>query len=195
MCPIAIANGSFVDCFMSYPILLRTTEYNGDICLWLRTQRFHFHKWIVLHKTNTGQIFATLARVAGHTFANVFGWQRIWDEANAMLAFVMLTRRRLWIHHCNQWCSFTEFARVFIGAFANIVINTIHTYSTWSNKMKWNEIKWNEIEIDANAIRMLFELHEIKFLLLIYFINETNRCEWIECDWLSGPSVDWFQIQ
>lgn len=104
---------------------MRAAEYDRDICLGLRAQRFHFDERIVVHETDAGQVFAPFARVAGHTFAHIVRRQWIRLEAYTVLALMILARGRLRVHHGNQWRAFAEFASEFVWAFAHVVVDAV----------------------------------------------------------------------
>lgn len=108
-------------------ILLCAAKHNCHIRLWLGAQRLHFHKRIVVHETDAGQIFASLARITGHTLAHIV--RRLWIglEANTVLALVILARRRLRIHHSDHWGAFAEFSRILFRTFACVVVDAVDT--------------------------------------------------------------------
>lgn len=108
-------------------ILFGTAEDNRYIRLGPRAQWFEFHKRIVVHKTDAGQILAPLARIARMTLAQIVRASGIRLEAHSMFALMILARRCLWIHHGDHVVTLTVLARKVIGALAEVVIDAIHT--------------------------------------------------------------------
>ena len=83
-----------------------------------------------MDETDAGQVLATFARISWVTLADVVRREWIWLEANTVFAFVILTGRRLWIHHRDHRRSFAEFTGVFLRAFAVIIVDAIHANAT-----------------------------------------------------------------
>jgi hypothetical protein len=77
-----------------------------------------------------GQILAPLARVARSTFANVVRTGRVRLEANAKFTLVVLTWRRLWVHHGHQGFTFAELARKFRRTLARVIVDAVDAGST-----------------------------------------------------------------
>lgn len=108
-------------------VLFGTAKDNGYICLGPRTQRFQFHKGIVVDEADAGQILAPLARIARMTLAQIVRAGGIGLEAYTMFALMVLARRCLWIHHGDHVVALTVLARKVIGALAEVIIDAIHT--------------------------------------------------------------------
>lgn len=108
-------------------VLFGTAKDNRYICLGPCAQWFKFHKRIVVHKADAGQILAPLARIARMTLAQIVRAGGIGLEAHAMFALMVLARRRLWIHHGDHVVTLTVLARKVIGALAEVIIDAIHT--------------------------------------------------------------------
>lgn len=83
-----------------------------------------------MDKTDAGQVFAPLARIAWMTLAEIIRASGIGLKADAMLALMILARRCLGIHHGYHVVALTIFPCKIIGTLADIIIDTIDTGAT-----------------------------------------------------------------
>lgn len=104
-------------------------EHDRDIRLWFHPQRLHLDETVVLHEAQTGQVLASFARITRRALADVVrtGWVRL--ETHAVLAFVVLARRGLWVHHRDHRSALAEFPSKIVGTATSVIIYSVHAGS------------------------------------------------------------------
>ena len=80
-----------------------------------------------MNKTDARQIFTPFSGITRMTLAQILRARGIRLKAHPMLAFMILTRRSLRIHHRNHIVTLTVFSRKIIRTLTYIVVDTIHT--------------------------------------------------------------------